>query len=173
MLNAITVLSMTTDNSWICSITSQSRSFDSHNGFIVEYIFNCQSRESNQNIEGIPCFCSFCSCSVTLVYGNKSLDHGQWKLRSESLILVNISNKVKVQKPWACLLNVSGYQGQMPWSWFLHVSGYQGQVPDHGSLHRVRAQGQTNCLFDKLHILWLPVFHLGMENVMGTLFNTP
>ena len=28
-------------------------------------------------------------------------------LRSESLILVNISNKAQVQKPWPCFLNVS------------------------------------------------------------------
>ena len=35
-------------------------------------------------------------------------------LRSEFLILVNISNKVQIQKPWSCFLNVSGYQGQMP-----------------------------------------------------------
>ena len=35
-------------------------------------------------------------------------------LKSESLILVNISNKVQVQKPWPCFLNVSGYQGHMP-----------------------------------------------------------
>ena len=59
-------------------------------------------------------------------------------LRSESLILVNISNKVQVQNPWP---------------WFLDLTGYQGQSPYHGSLHGVRAQGQTNCLFDKLQIL--------------------
>ena len=40
-------------------------------------------------------------------------------LRSEALILDNISNKVQVL---------------MPWSWFLDVSGYQGQCPNLGFL---------------------------------------
>ena len=35
-------------------------------------------------------------------------------LRSEALILDNIRNKVQVQMPWSCFLNVSWVQGQMP-----------------------------------------------------------
>ena len=35
-------------------------------------------------------------------------------LRSEALILDNISNKVQVQMPWSCFLNVSGYRVRCP-----------------------------------------------------------
>ena len=35
-------------------------------------------------------------------------------LRSEALILDNISNKVQVLMPWPCFLNVSGYRVRCP-----------------------------------------------------------
>ena len=35
-------------------------------------------------------------------------------LRSEALILDNISNIVQVQMPWSCFLNVSGYRVRCP-----------------------------------------------------------
>ena len=48
---------------------------------------------------------------------------GQRVLRSEVLILDNISNKVQVQMPWSWFLDVSGYQGQ--WPWFPLETGHQ------------------------------------------------
>ena len=73
-------------------------------------------------------------------------------LRSEALILDNISNKVQVQMPWSCFLNASGYRVRCP----DHGSYmYQGTRVNAMTMVSFRngAWGQTICLFDKLQIL--------------------
>ena len=49
--------------------------------------------------------------------GQLDPDHVTGNIRvlwSEALILENISNKVQVQMPWSCFLNVSGYRVRCP-----------------------------------------------------------